>query len=133
MKVAVAQLNCTLGDLAGNSARILAYVERARQQGAVLLLTPELSLCGYPPEDLLLRGGFVRACARANSLQRVDSAAALGTVARTRCEARMLGRGGRSVSAAFNSRLRRQRWRGASGGADDGNDDGSGSPRSRGG
>ena len=65
MKVAVAQLNCTLGDLAGNSARILAYAERARQQGAVLLLTPELSLCGYPPEDLLLRGGFVRACADA--------------------------------------------------------------------
>ena len=65
MKIAIAQINCTLGDLAGNSARILAYAERARQQGAALLLTPELGLCGYPPEDLLLRSGFVRACADA--------------------------------------------------------------------
>ena len=65
MKLAVAQINCTVGDLAGNAARILAYAERARQQGATLLLTPELSLCGYSPEDLLLRDGFCRACERA--------------------------------------------------------------------
>ncbi|MDO8412785.1 MAG: NAD+ synthase [Gallionellaceae bacterium] len=62
MKLAIAQINCTLGDLAGNAAKILAYAERAKQQGASLLLTPELSLCGYPPEDLLLRPGFYRAC-----------------------------------------------------------------------
>lgn len=65
MKLAVAQINCMVGDLAGNSAKILAYAEKARQQGAVLLLTPELSLCGYPPEDLLLRIGFYRACDQA--------------------------------------------------------------------
>lgn len=65
MKLAVAQINCTLGDLAGNAARILDYAARARLQGATLLLTPELSLCGYPPEDLLLRDGFYRACDRA--------------------------------------------------------------------
>lgn len=54
-----------LGDLAGNSAKILAYAEKAKQQGATLLLTPELSLCGYPPEDLLLRIGFYRTCDQA--------------------------------------------------------------------
>ena len=62
MKLAIAQINCTVGDLAGNAAKILAYAERAKQQGATLLLTPELSLCGYPPEDLLLRDGFHVAC-----------------------------------------------------------------------
>ncbi|MBI5659112.1 MAG: NAD+ synthase [Nitrosomonadales bacterium] len=65
MKLAVAQINCTLGDLAGNTAKILACAERAKRQGASLLLTPELSLCGYPPEDLLLREGFYHACERA--------------------------------------------------------------------
>ncbi|MBI3903216.1 MAG: NAD+ synthase [Nitrosomonadales bacterium] len=65
MKLAVAQINCTVGDLAGNSAKILAYAERAKLQGAALLLTPELSLCGYSPEDLLLRDGFYHACKRA--------------------------------------------------------------------
>ena len=65
MKLAVAQINCTVGDLHGNAAKILAYAERARQQGVTLLLTPELSLCGYPPEDLLLHAGFYRACDQA--------------------------------------------------------------------
>jgi NAD+ synthase (glutamine-hydrolysing) len=65
MKLAIAQTNCVLGDLAGNAAKILNYAEQARIQGAQLLLTPELSLCGYPPEDLLLRNGFYHACALA--------------------------------------------------------------------
>ena len=65
MKLAIAQINCTLGDLTANAAKILAYAKRAKQQGAALLLTPELSLCGYPPEDLLLRPGFYRACTQA--------------------------------------------------------------------
>ena len=65
MKLAIAQINCVLGDLAGNVAKILQYVEQAKRQGAQLLLTPELSLCGYPPEDLLLREGFYHACAQA--------------------------------------------------------------------
>src|SRR5574340_1015431 len=65
MKLAIAQINCTVGDLAGNAARILACAEQAKRQGAQLLLAPELSLCGYPPEDLLLRDGFYRACAQA--------------------------------------------------------------------
>ncbi|CAB1369829.1 NAD+ synthase [Denitratisoma oestradiolicum] len=62
LKIAIAQINCVVGDLAGNVGRILASAERARSLGADLLLTPELALCGYPPEDLLLRPDFYRAC-----------------------------------------------------------------------
>ena len=69
MKIAIAQLNPILGDLAGNAARILQYADQAKQQGATLLVTPELSLCGYPPEDLLFRHDFREACAVA--LQRM--------------------------------------------------------------
>ncbi len=65
MKLAIAQINCVLGDLTGNVAKIQQYAEQAKRQGAQLLLTPELGLCGYPPEDLLLRDGFYLACAQA--------------------------------------------------------------------
>ncbi|MDZ7651584.1 MAG: nitrilase-related carbon-nitrogen hydrolase [Burkholderiaceae bacterium] len=49
------QINCTVGDIEGNSKRILEMAGQAAAAGADLLLTPELSLTGYPPEDLLLR------------------------------------------------------------------------------
>ena len=62
MKIAIAQMNCMVGDIAGNTRQIMRYAEQAQTQGATLLLTPELSLCGYPPEDLLLRDDFLRAC-----------------------------------------------------------------------
>lgn len=62
MKIAIAQINCTVGDLAGNAARIIDYAQQAQDAGASLLLTPELALSGYPPEDLLLREDFYRAC-----------------------------------------------------------------------
>jgi NAD+ synthetase len=62
--IAAAQMNCTVGDLPGNAARILDFTERARAAGAHLLLTPEFSLCGYPPEDLVLRESFLRDCRR---------------------------------------------------------------------
>ncbi len=58
MKLAIAQLNFVVGDIAGNSAKILSAAQHAKQNGATLLLTPELSLTGYPPEDLLLREDF---------------------------------------------------------------------------
>jgi NAD+ synthetase len=58
MKLAIAQMNFVVGDIAGNSAKILSAAEQAQQNGATLLLTPELSLTGYPPEDLLLREDF---------------------------------------------------------------------------
>jgi NAD+ synthase (glutamine-hydrolysing) len=64
LKIAVAQINCTVGDLDGNSAKIVGAARQARQLGAHLLITPELSLCGYPPEDLLLRDDFYRFCAQ---------------------------------------------------------------------
>jgi len=64
MKLAIAQINCTVGDLAGNAAKICAYAQRASAAGATLLLTPELALAGYPPEDLLLREDFYGACER---------------------------------------------------------------------
>ncbi len=58
MKIAVAQLNPTVGDFAGNAERIIEAARVAHAEGARLLLTPELSLVGYPPEDLLLRDTF---------------------------------------------------------------------------
>jgi NAD+ synthetase len=62
MKLAIAQINCTVGDIAGNAAKIAEWAARARDAGASLVVTPELALSGYPPEDLLLREGFYRAC-----------------------------------------------------------------------
>jgi len=58
VSVAVAQINCTVGDLEGNSRRIVDMARRAAAARADVLLTPELSLTGYPPEDLLLRRAF---------------------------------------------------------------------------
>ena len=65
VKVALAQINATVGDLAGNSRKIVEFARRAHAQGARLVLTPELGLSGYPPEDLLLRPAFMQACAEA--------------------------------------------------------------------
>lgn len=65
MKIAIAQINCIVGDIDGNAQKILDYAAQAKAQGARLLLTPELSLTGYPPEDLLLRDGFYERCDRA--------------------------------------------------------------------
>jgi NAD+ synthase (glutamine-hydrolysing) len=62
VKVALAQINVTVGDLAGNADRIIAQARQAHAGGVDLVLTPELALCGYPPEDLLLRPAFLAAC-----------------------------------------------------------------------
>ena len=62
MKVALAQFNATVGDLAGNAERIARMAREAHGQGASVVLAPELSLTGYPPEDLLLRPAFMQAC-----------------------------------------------------------------------
>ncbi len=59
MRIVLAQLNPTVGDLAGNSSKIVDALAGARSLGAELVLFPELALCGYPPEDLLLLDGFV--------------------------------------------------------------------------
>jgi NAD+ synthase (glutamine-hydrolysing) len=60
-KIALAQINPLLGDLAGNAQLIHKAAQDAFQQGAKLVVTPELSLTGYPPEDLLLRPAFIEA------------------------------------------------------------------------
>ena len=60
MRIALAQLNAVVGDLAGNRERILGRLADARDAGADLVVFPELAVTGYPPEDLLLRPGFVR-------------------------------------------------------------------------
>ena len=65
MRIALAQLNPVVGDLAGNSERLLNMVRQASAFQPHLLVAPELFLSGYPPKDLLLRHGFVEACDRA--------------------------------------------------------------------
>ncbi len=64
MRLALAQINSVVGDLDGNTSRIVEQLGAAREEGADLVLFPELSVTGYPPEDLLLRAAFVRAARR---------------------------------------------------------------------
>jgi hypothetical protein len=115
MRVAIAQLNQVIGDLSGNAARILEAATFARRGGAQLLITPELSLCGYPPEDLLLRPAFLAACADELARLAVVSKAspwwsafpelASNVRATRRRAARRQGRSG--VSQALSAKLHR--------------------------
>jgi NAD+ synthase (glutamine-hydrolysing) len=59
VKIALGQINPTVGDFSGNAAKIIDYAHRAQSAGAVLILFPELSVCGYPPRDLVERPSFV--------------------------------------------------------------------------
>ncbi|HZQ21340.1 MAG TPA: NAD+ synthase [Terriglobales bacterium] len=59
MKIALGQINPTVGDFSGNSAKIIDFSHRAQARGAGLILFPELSICGYPPRDLVERPSFV--------------------------------------------------------------------------
>ncbi len=65
MKIALGQVNPTVGDFNGNSAKIVDYALRARAMGAQLVLFPELSVCGYPPRDLVEKKSFVERNRRA--------------------------------------------------------------------
>jgi NAD+ synthase (glutamine-hydrolysing) len=65
MRLALAQINSVVGDIDGNAASVAEWLGRAREANADLVLFPELVVTGYPPEDLLLRPGFVRAARRA--------------------------------------------------------------------
>jgi NAD+ synthase (glutamine-hydrolysing) len=65
MRLALAQINSVVGDVDGNAARVVEWLGRARDANADLALFPELVVTGYPPEDLLLRPGFIRAARRA--------------------------------------------------------------------
>ena len=72
LKICVAQLNFVVGDMAGNAQKIIDCATSAYQDGARLVLTPELSLCGYAAEDLFLRPSFIKACD--DALKTVSSA-----------------------------------------------------------
>jgi NAD+ synthase (glutamine-hydrolysing) len=64
MRIALAQMNSVVGDLDGNRERVLERLDEAKRAGADVVLFPELIVTGYPPEDLLLRPGFIRAAER---------------------------------------------------------------------
>ena len=59
MKIGIAQINTTVGDLSGNSQLIVSAYNSLVADGAELILFPELALCGYPPRDLLFKSRFV--------------------------------------------------------------------------
>jgi NAD+ synthase (glutamine-hydrolysing) len=65
LQIALLQINVTVGDVAGNARKIIDAARAAHAHGAQLAVAPELALTGYPPEDLLLRPAFMRACAEA--------------------------------------------------------------------
>jgi len=77
LKISLAQLNPTVGDIAGNAAKLRAALATAREQGADLLVTPELFLAGYPAEDLVLRQDFLDAVEQA--VEALKPATASGT------------------------------------------------------
>ncbi len=60
LRAALAQINTTVGDLRGNTAKIIEYIDRARAEGADLVSFPELTITGYPPEDLLYKNNLIR-------------------------------------------------------------------------
>ncbi len=64
IRVGLAQVNPTVGDLRGNAALVRWHIAEAKKRGVQLLAFPELVLCGYPPEDLLLKPAFLRDCDR---------------------------------------------------------------------
>jgi NAD+ synthase (glutamine-hydrolysing) len=76
VKIALAQINPTIGDFCGNTRKILEFTHRARQGGADLVLFPELAVCGYPPADLLEKPAFV---ARAGQAMDEIAATTAGT------------------------------------------------------
>ncbi len=61
MKIGLGQINPIVGDIAGNSRKIVEFIKRARAEGARLIVFPELAVCGYPPKDLLLKESFISA------------------------------------------------------------------------
>jgi NAD+ synthetase len=76
LRVAVAQIDVTVGDFAGNAEKIIAFGRRAERDGADLVLFPELAVCGYPPKDLLERASFIGAAEQtANRIARASGRA----------------------------------------------------------
>ncbi len=111
MKIAVAQINTTVGDFAGNAERILRAVAEARARGAQLVVAPEMALSGYPPEDLLFRDDFHDECTAELmklATRCLDIAVVVGhphREGRTRYNAASLLRNGRIEALYFKQRL----------------------------
>ncbi|MEO5691541.1 MAG: NAD+ synthase [Usitatibacter sp.] len=111
MKIAVAQINVTVGDFAGNAARIRKAVDAAREAGARLVVCPEMALSGYPAEDLWLRDDFCDQCtAELVKLAPycLDVAVVVGyphREGRTRYNAAAVLRGGRIEQVYFKQHL----------------------------
>jgi NAD+ synthetase len=101
MRIALCQIDTTVGDLAGNAARIVDFARRAASAGAELAVFPELATCGYPPEDLLVRQEFLAAHDR--SLGSLAAAVPAGLPLLVGCVARnaaAAGTGGRPLHNA---------------------------------
>lgn len=60
IRIAIAQINCTVGDLPQNCSKIIHNIKKAEETGANIVVFPELAICGYPPEDLLLKPKFIK-------------------------------------------------------------------------
>ena len=73
MKVALGQINTTVGDFSGNAEKIIEYSRTAQQAGAGLILFPELAICGYPPRDLVEKASFVQKNAEALDRIRLET------------------------------------------------------------
>ena len=116
MKIALAQINPTVGDIRANTAKILEFCSRAKTQGATVVVFPELSITGYPPKDLLLKPSFVddniRAVERVAEGVDPDLTVIVGYAERNTAEvgrplfnAVAVCRGGRVVSRHFKTLL----------------------------
>ncbi len=113
LRVAVAQIDTTVGDFAGNTRKILDGGRRAEAAGADMVLFPELSVCGYPPRDLVERSSFVAASEKASA--RVvrasrDTVWIFGTLLANRARsgrpvfnAAVAARGGRTVGSTASA------------------------------
>ena len=69
VRIGLAQINATVGDITGNEAKILRYISEAQKSGVDIVAFPEMALTGYPPEDLLFKSGFIEA--NLNALARI--------------------------------------------------------------
>ena len=102
MRIALAQINPTVGDFSGNLKKIAEFVDRAAAEGAALVMFPELATCGYPPADLLEKASFVaraeETLAAVAELTRVVGRPAVLCGSPMRCEGSS-GKGVRNVAA----------------------------------
>ena len=74
MKIALGQINPTVGDFSGNANKMIDFARRAKAVGAGLILFPELAVCGYPPRDLVEKSTFVERSERAVERLAAESA-----------------------------------------------------------